>query len=135
MTELTFHYASIADLHFLTTGKSTSSSRIILSLRKKKKKKVGYLLCSHILFILFLFFRIIRIVHDGSHNYKSNWIWTLLGFKSTDEVLRAFHQTKYIVYNYVYFSVKIGHFFFSHPQIMCYCDMMTKALLMTLRRD
>ena len=64
MTELTFQYAGFADLHFLTTGKSTSGSRIILSL----KKKVGYVLCPQLLFQLFLLFKITKTARDGSHS-------------------------------------------------------------------
>lgn len=46
----------------------------------------------------------------------------LLGFKSADEVLRAFHQTKYIAYNYIYFSVKIA---ISSSLIPKYCATVT----------
>lgn len=70
MTELTFQFASFADLHFLTTGKTTSSSKIILFLRKNVG--VTFLSTSFISSFFFLF-RIMRIIHDGDHSYKKNW--------------------------------------------------------------
>lgn len=103
MTELTFQHASFADLRFLKTEKSTSGSRSIPFLRKKKW---GYIFV-RIFFNCTSFFRIIRIVQDGSHSYKITGFILILGFKmcrsflnSSPNLLTLLKSESSYVFNY-----------------------------------
>lgn len=120
MTELTFQYASSADLHFLTTEKKCFKLWNYPFL-KGEKKKVRYLLCPHLFLLSFL--SELRIAHDGSQSYKSNWKWTLLGLKKYGSYG---HFIKPIMYNYIYlilgknasFPLRLS----ANTELLCHCD-------------